>query len=241
VPLVVVGHRAGAAFLHRQAGLSAVEGLDLRLLVDRKHHGMGRRIDVQADDVREFLSEGRVVRQLELPPAVRAEAVGLPDRLHRRRRDAGDLRHRAQRPVGRFERWRLLRQADDLGDLLRRNRRLAGRTRLVAQQTVDAFAHEPLLPAPYAGFGLACPGHDRRGPGALVAQKDDPRPPDMLLRAGGGRDDRIQAMTVVGRDGEADPCAHGPDSHGHTRSGIPKPDSFDPINPLGGRLPSGGR
>ena len=29
--LVVVGHRAGAAFLHRQAGLGAVERLDLRL------------------------------------------------------------------------------------------------------------------------------------------------------------------------------------------------------------------
>src|SRR3954467_10892421 len=39
--LVVVGHRAGSAFLHRQAGLGAVERLDLRLFVDREDDGMG--------------------------------------------------------------------------------------------------------------------------------------------------------------------------------------------------------
>jgi hypothetical protein len=33
---VVVGHRAGSAFLHRQAGLGAVERLDLRFFVDRE-------------------------------------------------------------------------------------------------------------------------------------------------------------------------------------------------------------
>ena len=38
VAFVVMGHGAGAALLHRQAGLGAVECLDLRLLVDRQHH-----------------------------------------------------------------------------------------------------------------------------------------------------------------------------------------------------------
>src|SRR3954451_17963228 len=49
--LVVVGHGAGAALLQGQAGLGAVERLDLALLVDRQHHGMGRRVNVEADDV----------------------------------------------------------------------------------------------------------------------------------------------------------------------------------------------
>ena len=49
--LVVVGHRPGAALLHRQAGLSAVERLDLALLIDRENDGMGGRIDIEADDV----------------------------------------------------------------------------------------------------------------------------------------------------------------------------------------------
>jgi len=58
VPFVVVGHRAGAALLDRQAGLGAVKCLDLRPLVDRQHHGMGRQIDIQGDDLGEFLCEG---------------------------------------------------------------------------------------------------------------------------------------------------------------------------------------
>lgn len=67
------------------AGLGSVEGLDLRLVVDRQHHGMSRRIDIQANDGRQLLGEGRVVGELEVPPAMRAETVGLPDTLHRRR------------------------------------------------------------------------------------------------------------------------------------------------------------
>ena len=78
-------HRTGAALLHRQAGLGAVESLDLRLLINRQHHGMGRRVDIQADDIRELLGKGGIIGELEVPPAVRAEAMGLPDRLDRRR------------------------------------------------------------------------------------------------------------------------------------------------------------
>lgn len=221
VPFVVMGHGAGAALLHWQAGLGAVERLDLRLLVNRQHHRMGRRIDVQVDDVGEFLGEGRIVRQLEVPPAVRPEAVGLPDRLHRRGCDAGDLRHGAQRPVGRFVRWRLLRQADDLGDAPRRDRRLAGWTRPVAKQAIDARAHESLLPAPHAGLGLGGLGHDRRGAETLLAQKIDTRPPDVLLGALGVRDDRLQSLTFAGRYDEGDAVAHPPDSHPTKRKGIP--------------------
>ena len=51
VALVVVGHGAGATLLHRQAGLGAVERLDLALLVDREDDGVGGRIDIEADDV----------------------------------------------------------------------------------------------------------------------------------------------------------------------------------------------
>ena len=56
-----------------------------------QHHGMGRRIDIQADDICELLGEGGIIGELEVPPAVRAEAMGLPDRLDRRRRDASNL------------------------------------------------------------------------------------------------------------------------------------------------------
>src|SRR3546814_2768743 len=45
MPLIVVGHRAGAPLLQRQAGLGPVERLNLRLLVEREHDGVRRRID----------------------------------------------------------------------------------------------------------------------------------------------------------------------------------------------------
>ena len=142
---------------------------------------MGRRVDIQADDIGEFLGEGRVGRQLEVAPAVRAETVSLPDRLHRRGGNTGRPGHRAQRPVGRLKRRRLLRQAHDLGDT-----------------TADTLVHEPLLPAPHAGLGLAGLGHDRRGAQTLAAEKDNMCPPDVFLRALGIRDDRAQSLTVAG-------------------------------------------
>ena len=42
---------------------------------------MGRRIDIQADDICELLGEGGIIGELEVPPAVRAEAMGRQDRL----------------------------------------------------------------------------------------------------------------------------------------------------------------
>src|SRR5262245_2970184 len=62
VPLVVVGHGPGAPCLHRQSRLGAVERLDLALLVDRKDNSVGRRIDIEADNVFEFLGKVWIVR-----------------------------------------------------------------------------------------------------------------------------------------------------------------------------------
>ncbi len=58
VTLVIMGHGASPAALHRQAGLGAVKRLDLAFLVDRENHGVGRRIDVEANDVLELGGEG---------------------------------------------------------------------------------------------------------------------------------------------------------------------------------------
>src|SRR5262249_5500779 len=103
---VVVGHGTGAAALHRQAWLGAVESLDLALLVERKDHRMGGRIDVEADDVLEFLGKLRVIRQLEGPDAVRCELVRLEDALHRPQADVRRLGQHPAGPVGCFARRR---------------------------------------------------------------------------------------------------------------------------------------
>ena len=104
--------------------------------------------------------------------------------------------------MGRLVGRRLLRQPDDLSYALRRDRHLARRAGLVAQQTIDAFVHEPLLPAPHAGLGLAGFSHDGRGSTAVPAQKNNPRSPDVLLRTHGISDDRPQSLAIAGRQGE---------------------------------------
>ena len=53
-PIQVVRQGTSATLLHRQPGLGAVERLYLRLLVDREHNGVGRRVDVKADDFAQF-------------------------------------------------------------------------------------------------------------------------------------------------------------------------------------------
>jgi hypothetical protein len=55
VAFVVVGHCRTAPFLQRKPGLGPIEGLDLRLLVDREDQGMGWRADVEPDHVVQFL------------------------------------------------------------------------------------------------------------------------------------------------------------------------------------------
>jgi hypothetical protein len=47
------------------SGLGAVERLDLALFVERQHHGVGRRIDIEPDDVGELDGKAGIARALE--------------------------------------------------------------------------------------------------------------------------------------------------------------------------------
>jgi len=178
--LVVVGHRPGAALLHRQAGLSAVERLDLALVIDREDDGMGGRIDIKADDVAQLAHKLRVGGELELFHPVRLKAVRTPDALDGTRADIDDLRHHGGGPVGRLC-WRvsLGEHHDALGDV-RPQRRDARWPRLVAQETVITFLHEAFLPAPDTSLRLAGPAHDLIGANTVGTEQDDLGSPDML-------------------------------------------------------------
>jgi hypothetical protein len=61
---VIVRHGAEPPLLHRQAGLAAIEGLNLALFIDRQHDGVGRGINVEADDLAELVGESLVVGEL---------------------------------------------------------------------------------------------------------------------------------------------------------------------------------
>ena len=83
---------------------------------------MGRRRDIKADDVAEFVDELRIVGKLELPNAVRLEAVGAPDPVNRTGANARFAGHQRGRPVGRLTRWGLLRPCHYQGDGLQPHR-----------------------------------------------------------------------------------------------------------------------
>ena len=221
VPLIVVGHRPASPRLQGQTRLGAVERLDLRFFVDAEHHRVRRRVDIQPNDVTQLGDEFRVARQLELPYPMRLEPVDAPDALHRGEADPGGFGHGGARPMGCLARRIGLGQRDDPLGNRQRQRRNPRRARPVAQQPVDTFVHEPLLPAPQAGLALAGAPHDLVGAEAVGGQQHDPRSPHMLLRAVPGRHDPLKPSTIGGIHIDDDSCAHPTDSHVREPTGIP--------------------
>src|SRR5882757_5732783 len=95
VPLVIVCHGSEPALLQRQARLGAIKGLNLALLVDRQHDGVGRRIDIEPDNVAQLGDEIWIARELELSVPMRLEPVRFPDATDRAGTDVARLRHQA--------------------------------------------------------------------------------------------------------------------------------------------------
>src|SRR5262249_24924318 len=87
-------------------------------------------------------------------------------------------------------------------------RGLAGLARLVAQQAVDAFRHEPRLPGPHHRLRLAGSAHDLGGTAAVCGGQDDLGPPHMLLQRAAIRDDRLKSTAVCPGDVDDNSCSH---------------------------------
>jgi len=68
--------------------------------------------------------------------------------------------------------------------------------------------HEALLPAPDHGFALTDSPRDGGSALAVSGQNNDPRPPDVLLRAVAIPDDRLQASPIRRRDFDDYTLAH---------------------------------
>jgi hypothetical protein len=145
--LVIMGHRLSAASLQRQARLGPVKRLDLGLLIAAQDQGALRGIEIQPDDVLEFLDEVPVVRYLEALYPMRLESVRLPDAPHARRTDAGHRCHAARAPMRRVIRTLLRRQCHDALDLASRDLRLAPGPRLIPLDSTYPVRYEATAPA----------------------------------------------------------------------------------------------
>lgn len=76
---VIMSHGAAATLLQRQSRLCAVKSLDRGLLVDTQHERFVWRIQIQSDNVMEFLHKLLIAAQLERPGQVGFQMVLLPD------------------------------------------------------------------------------------------------------------------------------------------------------------------
>lgn len=68
--------------------------------------------------------------------------------------------------------------------------------RLVAQQSLEAFRGEALLPAPHVGLGLTSLPHDLDGAHAVAAQQNDLGASNVLVRRFAISDQRAQTLTI---------------------------------------------
>ena len=208
IALVIVGHGAGAALLHRQPGLGAVERLDLALLVHRIHQRLVRRVQIKADHVGYLLRQLGVVRDLEGGNKVRLQSMFGPNPLHAAVADAHRLGHRAKAPMGRLRRLVAQRLRQHQRYHLAAQGRLAGTPRPVPQQAIDARREVTLLPSPHRRLALADPAHDFHGPQTFPGQKHDPRAPDMLLRRIPVRNQPLEPASVARRYPNTGVCPH---------------------------------
>jgi hypothetical protein len=134
---VVVGAPFDLAGTHRQDRLAAVQGLNLRLLVDAQHDGAIRGIEVETDDVSHLVDQQRVGGQLEALSAVRLKTEGAPDPMHRTAAQAACLRQLACAPVRRVLRLGLECLRHNSLDLRVRDLARRARPRLV-KKTVES-------------------------------------------------------------------------------------------------------
>jgi len=127
-----MGHGLAAPGLDRQPGLGAVERLDLAFFIERQHHRMGRRIDIEPNNISELVGKAGVARAFEGAQPVRLQFVRLPDALHGTQRDANRFGHCPAGPVSGFVRRLGAGHRDHARRDFRRDRGLAGLAGLVA-------------------------------------------------------------------------------------------------------------
>jgi len=198
VALVVVGHGPALAGLDRQAWLGGVERLDLALLVDRQHHGVGGRVHVEADDVLDLLGEGWILGAFDRAQPVGLEVVRLPDALNGPERQTRRLGHGPSGPVGELAGRLEAGQRHDLGHHGQGRARLAGLAAAFAQQPLDPALAIMVLPASHRRAADAGAARNFRSRRLIRREKDNLGALNVLERPAAVTDDRGQARAVFG-------------------------------------------
>jgi len=146
VASIIMRHRAGTALLHRQAGLRAIQGLDLAFLIHGEHQRFVWRIQIQPHHVVELLDKLGITAELERLAQMRLEPVLLPYPAYRRFADPLCVRHGSGTPVRRRERGGVQRRLDNGADLPGGNARKTTRAGCIVRESSYAQPQKPLTP-----------------------------------------------------------------------------------------------
>ena len=208
MPLVVVGHGAGSAGFHRQAGLRSRQRLDLALFVDTEDQGLFGRIHVEPDDVGELLEKPRVRRQLEGTDAVRLQPVRLPNPMNRRRTQPLRSGHGTQTPVGRPRRRGVQRRFHDLLLAGRGDLALAPAARGIAGQGVGPPTRKPAAPQPHRILARGELVSDVLARQTVSREHHDPAPQHHALRCRARSNPAVQRRALFRRHRQSGGSVH---------------------------------
>src|ERR1700685_578261 len=100
MPDVIVGDTFDVVESHGQNGLSAIQGLNLRLFVARQHDSVVGWVQVEADHIAHLFDEERVGGEFETLAAMRLQREELKDAMDRRLGYAVRLCCQSNTPVG---------------------------------------------------------------------------------------------------------------------------------------------
>jgi len=197
---VIVRSPLGLPDVHRQDRLRALERLNLRLLVEREHGGVRRRIHVKPDDVAHFLDQLGIRRDLERFGHMRLQTKRAPDPTDRRVTQARGSGHRARTPVG-FGRRRGFERLDNHAlDVVVRNRAGRASPRLIVD-ALQAPVDEPLAPLPDGRIGGAVPPRHRAVQRAVRARQHETRAErQRSIHAGSLRQSDQRLSLIIGHD-----------------------------------------
>ena len=180
---IVVRHAFNITQTHRKNGLGAVQRLNLALLIHTQDHGVLGRIQIQSDNITDFLDEKGIIGDFEMALPMGLKAKGAPDPLDCGPRDLRFFGDRARRPVGSVCRPGLEGLSDKLRDSFIGDRAGATRTEFIMKAGKALFPIT-LSPQDHRWATIAELGGDRFIGGAFGRHKNNLRSGDQAIGQG---------------------------------------------------------
>ena len=197
IAAIVVGASLGKTGSDRKHRLSPGKGLNLSLFIHAEHDCIGRRLQVQADDVTDPFFGIGIGRELKGGHLVWLERVSSPNAVNRRVGNASPFREVARAPMGRPRPYigRLERQSDDLCSFALGDRRWTPRSRPLLQPVESSLREAASDPA-HLNHGVSDFLRSLRPRHTIGHQEDCPGSPGQTSWSRGTSSQSLKLATI---------------------------------------------